>query len=607
MFKSKLIYFSLFSAALISGCGSESDDKDDGSDEGKSLISQHTLDAVKNTREGSGGIMLGGTFNFAQSNKHSSLFPSAIVDLSSFQIAEQIHEGLLRYNPKTMEIEHGIIEDYSVSDNEMEYTFKIKEGVRFHDNDCFPEGEGRAVTAHDVKYSFELACAGENVVGKSNYENIFKGAVVGAENYHNGIIDEISGIIVEGDYTIKIQLLEPQPSFKYKLAIVPTAIIAKEAYEAYGNDMKVGVGPFRYVLSSEEEGVLLTRNPHYFRMDEYGNQLPYLDTVRFRLSETRAKQLELFENGKLTIINRLPAHRLSEIVEEKISEIARNPPPPDINLDGNPQLVTQYYAFNLTQSHFKDVRVRQAFNYAIDREKLIRNVLGQAHESGQYGITPPVREMDGYGFDSLANYGYTFNPELAKKLMADAGYPNGEGFPSIELTINADDVHNRVSKEIVKQLRSVLGVNVNENVVPFAQKMEDSKYGRVDMFRSAWVADFPDPETFLANFYGKNVPASLNKPSHPNTTRYVSSAFDEHYESGIASSDQSERFRHFVEAEKIMLQDAPIIVLWYEYNHLLYYTYVRNFLHNSLEYLDLREVYFKQWTKDEWLETYDKK
>src|SRR5690606_2489725 len=313
MFKSKFFYLALAISLGLSSCGSDDGGSTEKSDKKTAPVSQHSINAVKSTREGAGGRMLGGTFNFAQSNKSGTLFPSAIVDLSSYQIAGQMHEGLLRYDPKTIEIKNGIIESYEVSQNQMEYTFKLKKGVRFHDDPCFEGGSGREVKASDVKYSFELVCAGENVDAKSNYESIFKGIVVGAEKYHNGIIDEIPGIIIVDDYTVKIQVFAPQSSFPYKLAIVPTAIIAKQAYEKYGAEMKVGIGPFRYHRSSEDEGVLLTRNNNYFRKDEFGNQLPYLDTVRFRFVETRPQQLELFENGKLSVINRLPAHRLSDI------------------------------------------------------------------------------------------------------------------------------------------------------------------------------------------------------------------------------------------------------------------------------------------------------
>lgn len=598
----KLLFVSLLGLALA-GCGDKSSSdtegkKDGGESKSDDKKSSHSSAGLDGLREGNGNVSLGGTFHLAEEEPYTTLFPQAIEDLNSSKMANQIYEGLVKYNPSTLELEPAVAESYELSADGTEFTFKIRKGVKFHDNDCFEGGKGRELTANDVKYSIELMCSGDNTMAKSNFENTYLSTLEGAAAYNSGQADNISGVEVIDDYTLKLKLNAAHTSFIYKLALTPTAVIAKEAYEKYGSEIKVGSGPFKYV-SETADGVVMARNENYYGKDADGNQLPYMDTVVFHFIDNKSEQVEMFENGQLHVLNGLPAESAAEIIQEKIDEYEGAPPVKISQFE--PELACQYYEFNMTRKHFKDARVRKAFNYAVDRNKIIENVLyNQAHMSGNYGITPPVKILKDYPFDSIANYGYEYNPELAKELMAEAGYPNGEGFPTLELVINSGgNMHNKVAKEVTKQLRSVLGVEVNLAVVPFKQKLEDAKYGKADMFRGAWVADYPDPETFLTNFYGKNVPASLDEPSHPNTTRYKNATFDKYFEAALKSTDKESRYDNFFNAEKTMLMDPPIMVLWYAEDYKLYYSYVRNYAPNALQYLDLSRVYLKVWEKNE--------
>ncbi len=595
---------------MLASCGGDKEDKGEEKEEGGKSDSTETTKPnnggdLGNVKAGAGDVQLGGVIHLADDEAYSSLFPMAIEDLISSQVATQIYDGLLKFNPNTLELEGAIAESYEVTDDNKVFTFKLRQGVKFHDNSCFEGGKGRELTAADFKYTFELMCAGDNDLAKSNYEAIFKEDVVGADEYNQGAADEVAGFKVIDDYTFQIELKNPQFSFLYKLAQAPTSVIAKEAYEAYGAEITVGTGPFVF-HSKDASGLVLAKNPNYFLKDEAGNQLPYLDSVYFHYVDSKPEQVDMFESGKLTVLRGLPADKVSEIIQEKIDEYQFDGEPPLKMFELKPELASQYYEFNMTRSHFKDVRVRQAFNYAIDRSKVIENALkGQANKNGDYGITPPVKIIKDYPFDSLQNYGYSYDPEKAKALMAEAGYPGGEGFPILMLEINSGgNMHNKVAKEVVKQLESVLGIHVNQEVVPFAKKLEDSKYAKADMFRSAWVADYPDPETFLTNCYGKYVPNSLEEPSHPNTMRYKNADFDKYFEAGLAADNIEERYENFYMAEKIMMEDPPIIPLWYTEDYKLYYSYVRNYSPNALSYLDLSQVFLKHYTKEEYLETH---
>jgi peptide/nickel transport system substrate-binding protein len=253
---------------------------------------------------------------------------------------------------------------------------------------------------------------------------------------------------------------------------------------------------------------------------------------------------------------------------------------------------SQFYEFNISRSVFRDARIRKAFSYAIDRKKLMDDVLkGQGTGPDVHGITPP--SFPEYNISGIVGYG--FNMEKAKKLLAEAGYPDGKGFPKIKLELNSGGATNtKVALEIQKQLKNNININVDLDIVSFAQKGEDAKYARADLMRSAWVADYPSPENFLYLLYGKNVPASLEEPSWPNSSRYVNPTFDSLYEKGVSARTVKESYTYFKQAEQIMLNDAPIMVLWYDENYQITTSNVKNIYINPMLYRNFSEVYLKK-------------
>jgi ABC-type transport system substrate-binding protein len=385
-------------------------------------------------------------------------------------------------------------------------------------------------------------------------------------------------------------------------------IVAKEAYEKYGEQSNVGTGPFRFFsVSASRDEILLVKNQEYYLADANGVRLPYLDTVAFKVYDRKVDELFAFQNGTLSIITGLPASKVSEVVQEDIQEYSAQPP--SKILVREPQLSTQYYEFNLTKPHFKDVRVRQAFNYAINRKAIIENVLSnQANGFGEYGITPPISTFDGYNYDAIKEVAYDYNPEKARQLMAQAGFPNGKGFPDLQLLINSGGAENNaVATEVADQLNRTLGVNVNFTSLPFAKKVQEAQHGRGDIFRTAWVADYPSPESFLLNFYGKFVPATLNDPSWPNTSRYKSDKFDALLEEGMRTTNRDERLKLFGQAEVEMMKDAPAMILWYKEDYNMHLSVVRNIKYSPLQVLNLTNVYLKPWTAEEWKKSKEKK
>lgn len=275
------------------------------------------------------------------------------------------------------------------------------------------------------------------------------------------------------------------------------SIISEVAFKAYGTEMKVGAGPFKYDVSSTSKNIILLRNPNYYAKDSAGFSLPYLDTVIVKIFPSIEEGLANFENRNIDLINTLPSLRVKEIVEKNINEFASSPPKSILQHEA--EMLSQFYSFNTKRAPFNNIKVRQAINYAIDRDKIVENILqGQAISSATNGVTPNT--FSGYNVSGIV--GYTLDVPKAKKLLSDAGFPNGKGFPEVQLLVNSGNSRNSsVAVEIQKQLKEHLNININFESLPNVQKYELELHGKGDLFRDAWVADYASPESFFKFIY----------------------------------------------------------------------------------------------------------
>ncbi len=587
----------LITASLLVSCGGEKTNTEESKENSTEKEEQVDLPKAK------GDVVYGGVFIFAEDEKIQTLFPASVEDIGSAHVVSQMHEGLLKLTQQDLSISGALAEKWEVNDEMTEFTFTLKKGVKFHDNACFEGGKGREVKATDVKNSYEILCT--KGVSDNVFQNTFKDRLLGATEFYNGEAESIAGIEVVDDYTIKLKTVKPSSSFLYIIANPVTSVIAKESYLKDGKKSMVGIGAFMYnEKKSTKTNIVLKRNPNYHVTDKFGNQLPYLAGIEVKIIEEDINSLEQFMNGELSMIYGLPSEKVSEIVQSNYQDFSSKPP--KFILMNQSEMVTHYYEFNLTKKQFQDPRVRKAFAMAVDRTKIYEDVLKEQaagngprqNRTGNYGLVPPIYQFKDY--DTSLTRGYTFNPEMAKKLFAQAGYPNGKGFPTINLELNyGGSVNSRVANAISNMWTRTLGVNVELNQVSREQKMEDAKYGRADIIRSAWVADFPSPETFLTIVYGKNVPESLDEPSHPNSMRYKNPKFDELYEKGLAAKTEAERLNYFAQAERIMLDDCPLVILWYAMNYRLLKSNVHNFYNNSMDYFDLSNIFMRTITAED--------
>lgn len=548
-------------------------------------------------KEGEGTInknYYGGVLRESVTDHVQTLCPPSMTDGISFILGSQIYEGLLKFDPKTLEVLPNLASSWTVNESGRVYTFNIKKGVFFHDNLCFREGKGREVTAKDFEFCFKMLCT--NAHWNFNYKTTFRDRVLGAKAYYdssntNTPLEKLEGVRVIDDHTLEIELIKPDNTFLFLLANPFTAVYPKEAFDIYNAGIKVGTGPFVFEEGKSMKGkVVLSRNPKYHRKDSLGNTLPYLDSIIVLTVEDKEKELAMFKNKELDFMIGLPVNTVSNVVQNEIKKFKGDSAA--YMLERMPEMLTQFYTLNVAKAPFDNVKVRQAFSYAINRKKIVEDVLSnEAYGPGIYGITPPaIRD-----YDVEQVQGYSFNPEKAKALLAEAGYPNGKGFPKVKLELNSGgNKHTEVALAIQEQLKSVLGVNIEFEVVSLAQKLEDANHGKAEMFRSGWVADYPNPESFLSVVYGGTVPDSFEEASFPNNSRYKNEVFDSLYNEAKSKANIVEANKKYLEAENLVMQDAPIIVLWYDESYRLSHTYVKNYQNNPMRYRDYSNVYIEK-------------
>lgn len=544
----------------------------------------------------------GGSFKMALDNTPTTFIAREVNDVYSFELLSQVMEGLVSFNPEDLSLQPQIAEKWSVSGDGTVFTFTIRDDILFHEHAVFKSEKERRLTVKDVLFTFEKACKpNEDGNPTAAYLSLLANQVKGAKQFYEGKAKTISGIKIKKNQ-IEITLLNPDQTYINKLANLSASIVSKKVVEANKETDVVGTGPFCFTKPTDENAYVLLKNQNYYMTDNKGNALPYLDSVVFYVQTRKLEQLEMFEQGKTSIISGLPTSRITEMLEGRISDF--NAQPPLMLLYNNPLLTTQYYFFNMNEPRFQDVRVRKAFNYAIDRKRLADNVLrNQFYEYGIYGITPPISSVfKGYNFSEIKKFGYDYNPELAKELLAEAGYPGGKGFGNVNLRLDISDLNTAVAEELADQIYQTLGINVNIDGSNFEQRNEDGNMGKGDLFRTAWIADYSSPETFLVNFYGKLVPKDKNMTSSVNQSRYINPMFDSYFEQARAAS-QKRRLELFSKAEIELLKDPPMIPLWYANDFTLSYSRVRNLKNNPMEFLDLRRVYIKDWTKEEYLKS----
>jgi peptide/nickel transport system substrate-binding protein len=538
-------------------------------------------------RVSQGGRHYGGIFNINEVEEVRSLFPLSLTQAAAHRIGAQVYQGLVRFDQGDLTVQPCVAASWEVDASGTRYTFRLRDGVRFHDDACFPGGRGRAVTARDVVRCFTAICTADE--GNQMFW-LFQDRVLGANAHYAATAkgtkpeEGVKGIELLDDRTVRITLLSPWPNFLQVLAHQGCWIWPGELVQHYGRqsvEQMVGTGPFRVNAQRTGEVLVLERNPGYWEVDEHGDALPYLDGVRYTFGSDKRTELERFMEGKLSMVYELPVDATGLLQENGRGS--------RFQVQTMPSLSVQFYGFNASRPPFSDPRVRRAFALAVDRERLVADVLGELAFPARHGMVAPG--LPGYPYGEVE--GVPHDPQLARSLLAEAGYPGGAGFPLVLLQVNSTGYgYVQVASEVQAMLEKVLGVQVATSVLPAQQHFDRVERGVADLWREGWIADHPDAENFLALFYGRNAPEDPEAPSYLNTTRFRDAHFDSLFQAASVATDEVLRKRLLAAADARLMEELPALPLYHERSVRLLQPWVRDLPINGLEYRDLTRVWF---------------
>ncbi|MFN8311104.1 MAG: ABC transporter substrate-binding protein [Chitinophagales bacterium] len=499
-------------------------------------------------------------FHYNQSSGISSLDPAFSRDQATIWACNQLYNGLVQLD-SNLNVQPCIAKTWETSPDGKTFTFHLRTDVVFHQNSCF-SNRSRKVTASDFVYSFERLI---------NKQTASPGAWI-----FNGRIDTVQPFEAINDSTFILRLKQPFPPILGILTMTYCSVVPKEAVEKYGTDFRshpVGTGPFQFKVWKEGIALILTRNPMYFEF-ENGARLPLLDGVRVSFINNKKTEFLTFRSGQIDFISGIDASFIDEVLTDQGTlkpELTQQ-----YNLQKAPYLNTEYLGFNLqTMAVWQNKKLRQAVNYAFDRQELIRYLRNGVGSPAEQGFCP--RGLP--NFDSHF-VGFHYDPIKAQQLLAEAGYPNGKGLPVLKLYTN--ETYKEIGLFVARQLERS-GIHVNLEIAQGAILREWMSQGKAPFFRGSWIADYPDAESYFTVFYGKN-------DAPPNYTRFKNATYDSLYEAALLTNDAAARFKIYQRLEEILIEEAPVVPLYYD--EVLRFTSkrVHHLTPNGLNLLDLKRT-----------------
>lgn len=502
-------------------------------------------------------------------NGVSSLDPAAASNFENISVVNQLFNGLVQ-SADNLDILPCISKRHELQNAGKTYLFYLRNDVYFHDNPCFPNGKGRRVTAADFEYSFKRLYDSK-VSSAGNLMSVFN-----AEKPFEAL----------NDSTFALYLQNPFSAFLSVLSMKYFSVVPKEAVEFYKADFRnhpVGTGPFCFKVWQEGTKLVLIKNQHYFEKDENGVSLPYLDAMT--VSFMRDKETAFMEllNGKFDMLSGADAFNANEVLDKDghLRELYKS----HFSLQKSTFLKTDYIGIlvdeNLPivqQSPLRQKLVRQAINYAFDRKKMIKYLRHNLGVPATAGFIPPGLKS----YDTTLVKGYHYDPSKAAALLEKSGYPGGKGLPEIILhtTENYKEQAEFIQSELARNnIRTQISV---EKPSVLRQAVNRAEY---TLFRKSWVADYADEENFMSLFYSKNF-----CPKGINFFHYSNKEFDALYEKAQQSTNDVEKKNLYCSMEKLLIEDAPVITLFYDEVVRLVRPNIQNLTTNPMNILNLKKV-----------------
>jgi oligopeptide transport system substrate-binding protein len=510
-------------------------------------------------------------FNINLDDGLTSLDPAFARNQYTLWMDNQIYNGLVQIDD-SLHIQPCIAKSWDISADGKTYIFHLRNDVYFQDDAQFKNGIGRKAVAADFVYSFSRLID-PKVASSGSW--MFSDKIDGRNDF-----------IAINDSTFQIKLKQPFPPLLSMLTAQYCDVVPHEVVDYYGKDFRahpVGTGPFKFKYWKEGEVLILLKNEKYWEKDKNGRRLPYLDAVKSTFITDKQSAFMSFIKKDLDFFDGVDGTYRDDILTKSGQVTKKYKGKFIINI--RPSLNTEYLGMLvdtnlpiLKNSPLRYLKVRQAINYAIDRAKMIKYLRNSIGTPGNYGFIP--RGMP--GFDDKKVCGYNYNPDKSRRLLAQAGFPNGKNLP--EILLSTTTTYRDLIEFIQGELDAV-GVKTRVEITQGASLRELISKNGVNFFRGSWTADYPDGENYLSVFYSKN-----KIPWGPNYTGFSNKQFDALFEQAYHVTSDTARYALYQKMDNLMMQQSPVVILYYDKLVNLYQNNISGYNNNSLNLLTLKSV-----------------
>ena len=502
-------------------------------------------------------------FRYNEHSNISSLDPAFASNLRNIWPVNQLFNGLVQLDD-SLNIKPDLATKWTISQDGLNYIFTIRKNITFHDSNVFVKDSTRNVNAYDFEYSFKR----------------LKDPNLGSPG--SWVLNNVKEFKAINDSIFTINLKNPFAAFLGILSMKYCSVVPKEAVDFYGSKFgknPIGTGPFKFKRWEENIKLVLRKNNNYYEKDENGNLLPYLEAISITLLPDKKSEFMEFAQGKIDFINSIDSSFKDQLLESNGELKAEHSK--SINLISGPYLNTEYLGFFLgnKNSLINSKKLRLAINYGFDRVKMIkflRNNIGYPANNGfiPFGLNKDINTV-----------GFSYNPNKAKKLIEE--YKKESGNNKIELVLSTDANYIDIVEYIQRELLEI-GVLIKINIMPPSSLRQAKSNGKLELFRASWIADYPDAENYLSLFNSKN-----KAPNGPNYTHFENSKYDDlFFKSYLEQSDKKRRII-YKELDKMIIEEAPIIPLYYDKIMRFSKKNVFGLKTNPINQLNLKKVYKK--------------
>lgn len=457
------------------------------------------------------------TLVFGRGSDSITLDAAIPTDGESIYVTNQIYDTLVRYETENTEVKPALATDWEVSDDNLEWTFQLRNDVTFHDGNDF--------TAEDVVFNFER--------WTTSSEFFYYGYMFGAtEDNMKGIIDKVEAT---DDYEVKITLSEPNAPFLQTLAMPPFGIASPEAVEESGDDYfknPVGTGPFVFEEWIPDDSITVSKNEDYF------GEVAKVDQVVFRVIPDNGARFMELQAGSIDLMNGLNPQDIQTAESDEDLQIIRRP-----------SMNVAYMALNTDkEGPMSEKLVRQAINLAIDKEQLITLYEG----IGKAAVNPIPPSLWGYN-DEIKDYDY--DVDEAKKLLAEAGYADGFDITLYTFANPRDYMPQpKVTAQAIQEMLKEVNINVEIVENDWDSHLTATENAEHDMAFLGWTGDNGDPDNFFYVLLDKD---NTKVGSAGNVAFYKSDAVHDLFKDAQMEMDQDKRTEYYMEAQEIIHDDAP--------------------------------------------------